>query len=163
MYEYRLLWTWTLGALVTAAAAFALWRGLRVRLPAPVRPVVIGVLRRDAARARGRADRRRASTPTAATSWDSPEVAQAVAQAATHLRRDGGQLVFSSETFVGNWYQQGVLLAFEHDGFDVRVPSDVAEVYGAPPRAATAARCRPTCSSSRTPRSSASPVGPATT
>ena len=46
------------------------------------------------------------------------------------LARDGGQLVFTSESFVGNWYQQGVVLAFEHDGFDVRVPSDVAEVYG---------------------------------
>jgi len=44
MYEYRLLWTWTLGALVTAAAAFALWRGLRSRCPASFRPVLIGIL-----------------------------------------------------------------------------------------------------------------------
>ena len=27
------------------------------------------------------------------------------------------------------------MLAFEHDGFDVRVPSDIAEIYGAPPGA----------------------------
>jgi hypothetical protein len=64
-------------------------------------------------------------------SWDSPEVAKAVDRAATHLRRDGGQLVFTSESFFGNWYQQGVMLAFEHQGFDVRVKSDIAEVYGA--------------------------------
>jgi hypothetical protein len=38
--------------------------------------------------------------------------------------------VFTSETPVGNWYQQGVVLAFEHDGFDVRVPGDIAEIYG---------------------------------
>jgi hypothetical protein len=130
MYEYRLLWTWTLGALVTAAAAFALWRGLRPRVPASVRPVIIGVLvvtllGLAVAQTADALDTDRPYT------WDSPEVAQAVDRAATHLHRDGGQIVFSSESFVGNWYQQGVVLAFEHAGFDVRVPSDIAEVYGA--------------------------------
>jgi hypothetical protein len=62
--------------------------------------------------------------------WDSPELAQAVAQAATHLRRDGGPLVVTSDTYVGNWYQQGVILALEHDGFDARVVTDAAEIYG---------------------------------
>lgn len=129
MYEYRLLWTWTLGALVTAAAAFALWRGVRLRLPAGARPAVIVVL---VATLLGLAVAQTADAVDTdrAYVWDSPEVAQAVAQAARGLHRDGGPLVFSSETFVGSWYQQGALLAFEHDGFDVRVPNDVADVYG---------------------------------
>ena len=129
MYEYRLLWTWTLGALVTAAAAFAGWRGTRARLPAVARPVMIGVLLATllgltVVQTADAADTDRTYV------WDSPQVAEAVARAERHLQRDGGQLVFTSETFVGNWYQQGVILAFEHDGFDVRVPKDVAEVYG---------------------------------
>ena len=70
------------------------------------------------------------STPVARTTWESPEVAQAVRRAERHLQRDAGQLVFASETPVGNWYVQGVILAFEHDGFDVRVASDIAEVFG---------------------------------
>jgi len=130
MYEYRLLWTWTLGALVTAAAAFALWRGLRSRCPASFRPVLIGIL---VATLFGLAVAQTADAldTDRSYSWDSPEVAKAVDRAATHLRRDGGQLVFTSESFFGNWYQQGVMLAFEHQGFDVRVKSDIAEVYGA--------------------------------
>jgi hypothetical protein len=129
MYEYRLLWTWTLGALVTAAAAYALWRGARGHLPPVARSVVIGVLLATllgltVAQTADAIDTDRAYV------WDSPEVAEAVARAETHLRPDGGQLVFTSESFVGNWYQQGVVLAFEHDGYDVRVPADIAEVYG---------------------------------
>ena len=129
MYEYRLLWTWTLGALVTAAAAFALWRGNRSRLPGTARPVMIGVL---LATLLGLAVAQTADAldTDRAYVWDSPEVAEAVARAEPHLQRDGGQLVFTSESFVGNWYQQGVALAFEHEGFDVRVPSDTADVYG---------------------------------
>jgi hypothetical protein len=53
-----------------------------------------------------------------------------VATAERGLRPGAGQLVFASETFEGNWYQQGAMLAFEHDGYDVRVHNDVAEMYG---------------------------------
>jgi hypothetical protein len=53
-----------------------------------------------------------------------------VAQAETHLRRGAGELVLTSETYVGNWYVQGILLAFEHDGFDARVDRDIADTFG---------------------------------
>ena len=79
MYEYRLLWTWTLGALVTAAAAFALWRWLRPRPAAAARPVLDRRTARDPARTHGRPDRRRARHRPSLYVWDSPEVAQAVA------------------------------------------------------------------------------------
>src|SRR3954454_16497354 len=62
--------------------------------------------------------------------WEAPALAEAVAGAERGLRPAGGQLVFRSETFEGNWYQQGAMLAFEHDDYDVRVGDDVAEMYG---------------------------------
>jgi hypothetical protein len=62
--------------------------------------------------------------------WDSPELAVAAAQAESHLRPDGGQVVLTSETPDGNWYMQGALLAFEHRGFAARVPADIAETFG---------------------------------
>jgi hypothetical protein len=129
MYEYRLLWTWTLAAVVTAAAAIALWRWLGPRLPAVARPAVtvallVVLLGLTVAQTVDALDADRSYA------WDSPDVAQAVAQATRHLRREGGQVLVSGETFVGNWYQQGVLLALEHDGFDARVVRDAAEIYG---------------------------------
>jgi hypothetical protein len=129
MYEYRLLWTWTLGALVSAATGVALWRALRHRLPAISTRVVTAALLATlvgltAAQTADALDADRTYD------WDSPEVAEAVARAERHLSPDAGQLVLASRTFVGNWYAQGVLLAFEHDGYDVRVPSDDLEVFG---------------------------------
>jgi hypothetical protein len=130
MYEYRLLWTWTLAALMSAGAVFALWRWASPRLPAAARAVVAGVL---LATLTGLAIAQTADALDGGRRyvWDSPELARAVAQAETHLRRKGGPIVFTSLTFEGNWYLQGAVLAFEHDGFDARVPYDVAEIYGA--------------------------------
>jgi hypothetical protein len=129
MYEYRLLWTWTLGALLTAAAAFALWRAARVRLPA-VAPRLVAALLLATLTGLAVAQTADALDTGRHYVWESPALARAVARAETHLRPGGGQLVFTSETFEGNWYQQGAVLAFEHDGYDVRVPNDVAEMYG---------------------------------
>jgi hypothetical protein len=129
MYEYRLLWTWTLAALTTAAGAFALWRGLAPWLPAMARQVTIGVL---IATLLGLSVAQTADALDTDRdySWESPEVAQAVARAERHLQRGAGQIVLTAESVDGGWYQQGVLLAFERDGFDARVQGDVAEVYG---------------------------------
>jgi hypothetical protein len=130
MYEYRLLWIWTLAAIVCAAALFAIWRGARAHLPVWSRAVVAslllallaGVVVAETADALD-ADRN--------YDWDSHDLAVAVRRAATHLRRGDGQVLLTASSFDGNWYLQGALLALEHDGFDARVGGDVAETFGA--------------------------------
>jgi hypothetical protein len=130
MYEYRLLWIWTLAAVVCAAALFAIWRGARSHLPVWSRAVVACVLLALLAGVVV-AETADALDGDRNYDWESRDLAVAVARAETHLRRDGGQILLSSESFDGNWYLQGALLALEHGGFDARVGGDVAETYGA--------------------------------
>jgi hypothetical protein len=130
MYEYRLLWIWTLAAIVCAAALFAIWRGARGHLPVWSRAVVASVL---LALLAGVVVAETADALDAERNydWDSKDLSAAVRQAATHLRRGDGQVALTASSFDGNWYLQGALLALEHDGFDARVGGDVAETFGA--------------------------------
>lgn len=130
MYEYRLLWTWVLGALALAAAVWVGWTLTAARRPglatwalvASVILVLSGL---------GVAETVDALDMSRRTVWESPEIATAVARLTRTLDPDGGQLVLTSESFVGEWYLQGVLLALEHRGFDARVPHNAGGMYGA--------------------------------
>ena len=127
MYEYRLLWTWVLGALAFVVVLWVCWELLAARIPRVDRWVKAGVLLALLALSVlevvqvATADR---------PNWDSAATATAVDQLVTKLDRHGGQIVVRSSSVGGEWYLQGVVLALEKRGFDVRVLGEGGGLYG---------------------------------
>lgn len=126
MYEYRLLWTWVVGALAAVVVAWTLWDAAARRWPrvdtllVPV--VLLGLV------ALGAAEAAQATDPPRAD-WDSPAVAAAIRQLVPKLDRAGGQILVSSKSVSGEWSLQGVLLGLDKAGFDVRVRSEGGGLY----------------------------------
>jgi hypothetical protein len=126
MYEYRLLWTWVVGALAAVVVAWTLWDAAARRWPrtdAVLVPVVLlGLV------ALGVVEIAQATDPPRAD-WDSPAVATAIRQLVPKLDPARGQIVLSSKSVAGEWSLQGVLLALDKAGFDVRVRSEGGGLY----------------------------------
>ena len=127
MYEYRLLWTWVLGALAFVVVLWVLWEFLAARVPSAdqwlkagvlLALLVLSVLEVVQVATADRPD------------WDSPATATAVDQLVSKLDRGGGQIVVRSSSVGGEWYLQGVVLALEKRGFDVRVLGEGGGLYG---------------------------------
>lgn len=128
MYDYRLQWTWMLGALVAVAVVWTAWRVVVDRWPGVSRaliPVVLTALTALAV----------AQTADAIKTNDSqlgfaPPAAAAVIDAARALDPDGGPIVLAAGSQVSGWFLQGVLDKFEDLGFDARVLGDSGEAFG---------------------------------
>ncbi len=129
MYAYRFGWTLMLGALAAAAAAWVAWQLVAERFARAAMllgPVLVVVL----------------AGVAIATSVDvvdhhvrfdatSAETGTVTKLVAPQVRRDGGQIVLRAGGVAGGWSREGLLLALERQGFDVRVPIDSGHAFGA--------------------------------
>ena len=126
MYEYRLLWTWVVAALAGVVVVWTVWEVAARRWPRAdmvlVPVVLLGLVALGGVEV---AQAVNAPRPD----WDSPALAAAVRQLVPKLDRAGGQIVLRSESVAGEWSLQGLLLALDKDGFDVRVRSETGGLY----------------------------------
>ncbi len=128
MYEYRLLWTWVLGALAGVVVAWTAWNLVVTRWPkAEARVLVpLALLTLSVLCAAESVAAVRAGTPD----WDSAVTATVTGQLAARLDARRGELVLRSESAAGEGYMEGLLLALERRGFDARVAADPVERFG---------------------------------
>lgn len=127
MYEYRMLWTWVLGAFATAIVLGAIWNELRRRWPRSDDWITVTALVVVAAlsvvQIVGVNDGPKSD-------WDSPSLRQAVRHLLPVLAHNGsGQVVLQSETPDGAWFLQGLLLDLTKRGIDARVKSQNGGLY----------------------------------
>ena len=130
MYDYRIQWTWMLGALIGVAIAWTVWGWITDRWPRAIAglvPVVLVLLT-----ALSVAESVDAATTDHTLSWlsQSPETATATAEAVSDLAPDAGEIVVTADSTVGDWYLHGAVLELERLGFDARVMADTGELYG---------------------------------
>ena len=121
MYEYRLLWTWVIGALGVVVVVATLWNVAADRWPGADRiliPIAVVVL--AALGVAQIVDVASLSRPD----WDSPETATVARELDRKLDPHRGVVVLRSESDAGAWDLQGLLLALEQRGFDARVVRD---------------------------------------
>jgi hypothetical protein len=129
MYEYRLLWTWVLGALTGVVVAWTGWRIVVTRWPqAQTRMLVpLALLTLAVLCAVESVAAVRAGTPD----WDSPVTATVTGQLASRLDAGRGDVLLRSESAAGEGYLEGLLLALERRGIDARVAADPTARFGA--------------------------------
>jgi hypothetical protein len=134
MYEYRLLWTWVVGALGGVVVGWTLWQLATRRWPGVESKVLLpatvaGVAVLAAVQV---VDIVRVERPEQYV----PEVEAAAETVAAWLGDDPGQVVLRSPTSLGDWYKQGLILALEKRGIAARVQGDPEQRF-LPHRVAT--------------------------
>ncbi len=129
MYEYRLLWTWVLGAIALVVVAWTGWNVVVTRWPHTQTKVLVplALLTLAVLCAVESVAAVRARTPD----WDSPVAATVTGQLALRLDPRRGEVLLRSESAAGEGYVEGILLALERRGFDARVAADPTVRFGA--------------------------------
>jgi hypothetical protein len=129
MYEYRLLWTWVLGALAGVVVAWTGWSIVVKRWPqAQTRALVpLALLTLAVLCAVESVAAVRAGTPD----WDSPATATVTGQLASRLDTRRGEVLLRSESAAGEGYVEGIVLALERRSVDARVAADPTDRFGA--------------------------------
>jgi hypothetical protein len=118
MYEYRLLWAWSLAALVGAVTLAVPWTlgAARFRsLDRFVLPVLLaGLVALSVTQIAGIAT---ADSPR----WDAPVVRRVADELARRYAHVDGPILLHSPSSASEWYLQGLLLELEKRGVDARV------------------------------------------
>lgn len=127
MYEYRLLWTWTVAALATALAVWTFWAVLARRSSGADRIatvlVVAGVIALGVAQS---VDSVRSHDYEA---WNSPVTAKVLRQLDHRYHDARGVVVLRAPTPTSEWYLQGILLGLQKRGIAARVVGDGGGAY----------------------------------
>ncbi len=128
MYEYRLLWTWVVGALAGVIVVWVAWNLVAARWPSASTTVLVPI---TVVALLGLCIVQLVDVAQMAPpSWESPDTDIVARKLASRLDRGAGEVVLTSRTAAGEWYLQGVLLALERRGFAARVPADPGHLYG---------------------------------
>jgi hypothetical protein len=129
MYEYRLLFTWVLGAVAGVVVAWTGWNIVATRWPEVQTRVLVptALLVVAALCAAEIVAAVRAGTPD----WDSPVTATVTKRLASQFDAGGGEVLLRSESAAGEGYVEGLVLALERRGIRARVASDPTGRFGA--------------------------------
>ncbi|HEY7437829.1 MAG TPA: hypothetical protein VIC35_00365 [Acidimicrobiia bacterium] len=126
MYEYRLLWTWTIAALAAALTIRAFWAPVSKRYPRADRAIAAAlVLVLVGLTASQIADVTDAPTQP----WDAAVVRDVARQLRKHYSGEH-PILLEAPSPDGTSWAQGLLLELEKEGVDARGPAGGAGLYG---------------------------------
>jgi hypothetical protein len=127
MYEYRLLWTWTIAALSCALAFWTFWAALAQRWPRTDPVVAVGII--VVLVGLGTAQIVDSVRSHRYDQWNSAVTARVTDQLARRFAGARGAVVLRAPTPASAWYMSGVLLGLQKRGIDARVQGESSGMY----------------------------------
>jgi hypothetical protein len=126
MYEYRLLWTWTIAALAAALTIGAFWAPVSKRYPRADRAVAVALVLVLV----GLTTAQIADVTSAPTQpWDAAVVRDVARQLRKHYSGEH-PILLEAPSPDGTAWAQGLVLELEKEGVDARGPAGGAVLYG---------------------------------